>query len=274
MSLIYKASFQDFSVFHSIDQTPRQSDFNMHIHGENEIYLFAAGNAAYLVEGNEYPLNEGSVLIMRRSESHAVKILGDAPYERYVINFSDSFVNSIDPEHRLLEPFYNRSLGTANLYEADLFSGTKAIAYFEQMCREDGDCYEKRLRAATNLFSLLQDISYSQKKRMEINTDRSETSYKIIDYVNRHLFEELSVPIIANHFYMSPSQLERVFKKATRSSIWQYISAKRLAAAQSKIEEGSSAYTACEECGFGDYSAFYRAYVKKYGVPPNTSKQK
>ena len=53
MSLIYKANFSDFSVFHSVDEKPKQSDFRMHIHAENEIFLFISGNATYLVEGNE-----------------------------------------------------------------------------------------------------------------------------------------------------------------------------------------------------------------------------
>jgi AraC-like DNA-binding protein len=71
---------------------------------------------------------------------------------------------------------------------------------------------------------------------------------------------------------MSVSQLERVFKQATHSSVWHYITLKRLAAARERIESGSSATDASLECGFGDYSSFYRAYVKEYGRAPYVKK--
>ena len=87
-------------------------------------------------------------------------------------------------------------------------------------------------------------------------------------YVNKHLFEELSVPILAKQFFMSTSQFNRVFKQAAGASPWEYITIKRLTAAREKIRNGVSVQSACESCGFRDYSAFYRAYVKHFGCAP------
>lgn len=91
---------------------------------------------------------------------------------------------------------------------------------------------------------------------------------RMVMYVNEHLFNELSVPMLAEHFYLSTSQFSRVFRKATGAAPWEYITRKRLIAAREKIQNGSSAHSASEQCGFSDYSAFYRAYVKHFGCAP------
>ena len=40
------------------------------------------------------------------------------------------------------------------------------------------------------------------------------------------------------------------------------------------IEAGETASSAAYRVGFGDYSSFYRAYVKIIGEPPTTPKKK
>ncbi|MDE7212552.1 MAG: AraC family transcriptional regulator, partial [Lachnospiraceae bacterium] len=49
---------------------------------------------------------------------------------------------------------------------------------------------------------------------------------------------------------------------------WEYITIKRLNAAREKMRAGATAQSAGESCGYGDYSAFYRAYVKYFGCAP------
>jgi len=48
-----------------------------------------------------------------------------------------------------------------------------------------------------------------------------------------------------------------------------YITAKRLALAQREICSGGKPTEVCLECGFADYSAFYRAYVAHFGKKPS-----
>ena len=240
MAQIYRASFPEITVFHSIDEHPDQSDFSMHVHNTNEIFLFVSGKATYLVEGNEYPLYPGSLLIMRSAESHAINFLADEPYERYALNFSDSVFSLIDPEQRLLAPFYNRPLGVGNLYTPNEISEPSAIQRFRKMCKGSSDSYEAKMSILSNLLPLLNDIYTAQKHKTEQSREDEQISSEIINYINEHLFEDLSVPTIANHFYISASQTERIFKKATHSSVWRYIVVKRLAAARSKSPRGRS----------------------------------
>ena len=44
--------------------------------------------------------------------------------------------------------------------------------------------------------------------------------------------------------------------------------------AKELIEAGETASSAAYRVGFGDYSSFYRAYVKIVGEPPTTPKKR
>ena len=267
MGTIYQSVFHGLYFSHAIDRHPEQKSFSMHMHDQIEMYIFVSGKVRYHVEGNEYDLSPGDLLIIRQNEAHFADFLEDAPYERYVVNFLPSLLDSIDPERRLLTPFNDRPIGCDNLYRPSDLESVSALSCAKAMCVATEDKYARRLAILSNLLPLLQGVcdSFNQTKTPET---QNSIAGQITAYINEHLFEKLTVESIASHFFLSVSQIERIFKKATHASVWQYVTSKRLTAARVKIESGTSAYTACEECAFGDYSSFYRAYVKAYGESP------
>lgn len=268
MDILQEYGSEDLYMRYAVDENPNDRYFVMHVHERCEIFYYISGNAAYLVEGAEYLLKPGSILIMRPAESHRTKILGKGKYERYAINFSVSVIDTIDPKRRLLRAFFDRPLGRGNLYLPTEFEDESIRKIFADMCAGTDD-YEKRLNILTHLFLLLNSIDTVFLKRGSAEyLPPQSPSEKMVSYVNSHLFEKLSVPILAEHFFLSTSQFSRIFKQATGAAPWEYITIKRLTAAREKIRSGNSAQCAGEECGFGDYSAFYRAFVKYFGYSP------
>ncbi|MCI8359840.1 MAG: AraC family transcriptional regulator [Clostridiales bacterium] len=71
---------------------------------------------------------------------------------------------------------------------------------------------------------------------------------------------------------MSRSQLNRLFRQATGSSVWDYILLKRLVAARNAIRKGSAASEAAIACDWKDYSSFYRSYKTRFGVSPTAGR--
>ena len=195
MSIIYQSAFPDLNLSHSIDRHPEQKSFSMHLHNNLEMYIFVSGKARYHVEGNEYELSSGNLLIMRQNESHFTNFLEDAPYERYVLNFSPSILDGIDPEHRLLAPFNDRPLGSDNLYRPSDISSTSALSCVKAMCVSSEDPYARRLAILSNLLPLLQGVcdSFNKKKTPEL---QSSIAGQITAYINEHLFEK----VIRNRF--------------------------------------------------------------------------
>lgn len=268
MELLQEFYSKDLHARYAVSEKPDDKDFTMHVHESCEIFYFVSGNAEYLVEGARYPLEPGSLLIMRPTESHRTHILGGGRYERYTLNFPVSAVDCIDPEHRLLKAFFERPLGRGNFYTLDKIRLEKI---FYDMCRCNEDDYGKIVKILINLFTLLNIIDKAYLKRDSAEyTEPQNLSEQIVAYVNANLFEKISVPLLAENFFLSVSQFSRIFKQATGAAPWEYITIKRLTAAKEKIRRGASAQYASEDCGFGDYSAFYRSYVKYFGCSPKS----
>lgn len=265
--MLNEYSFDNIYIRHAVDDCPDDKHFTMHIHEQCEIYFFICGNVDYIVEGTKYPLDENSLMIMRPAEAHKPNIVGKERYERYAINFPIDFANFIDPEGRLTRAFSERPLGKNNMFGASEIDMALVKKLFTEMCGADND-YDKKLTIRTHLLMLLDMINRAYNKRGKTEYKPQSTAERIVAYVNNHLFEDISVPKLAELFYLSPSQFSRIFRQATGAAPWEYITKKRLTVAKEKIRSGYSAQAACDVCGFNDYSAFYRAYTKHFGCAP------
>ena len=259
--------FDDIYVRYAIVEQPEDSKFSMHIHEQCEIYFFITGNVEYLVEGSNYPLNESCLIITRPAEVHKAKILGTERYERYAINFPLSFVKSIDPKGVLTQAFTERPLGTNNLLRSPELDMKLVQKLFAEIFLDEDD-YTKQVTLKTHLLLLLDMIYRAFSEQHYINVTPTTASERIVRYVNNHIFDTISVPVLAKQFYLSSSQFSRIFKQTTGASPWEYITKKRLTAAKENIRNGFSIQQAAESCGFKDYSSFYRAYMKHFGTGP------
>lgn len=253
---------------HLTDEKPTHDPFYMHIHDQYEILYFIGGAASCTVETATYPLLPDTMILIRPMESHCITILAQEPYERYTINFSEELLDNIDPTHKLLAPFNDRPLGEQNVYCASDFTihPQKLLSAMQTPDSTKGD----RLTITAYLFALLHEINraFTRKKSDPIPPPAKSLAVEAADYINVHLFDPLSVQTIAADLYVSVSQLNRQFKKATGFSPWDYIVGKRLVSARSLIRGGVPATHAYLQCGFNDYSAFYRLYLKRFGISP------
>ncbi len=94
----------------------------------------------------------------------------------------------------------------------------------------------------------------------------------LIFYIEDHLDKELSLDLLAKEFFVSKYHIAHVFKDHLGMSIHQYITKKRLALCREAILGEMSITQAYQTFGFGDYSSFYRAFKKEYGISPRDFK--
>ncbi len=101
----------------------------------------------------------------------------------------------------------------------------------------------------------------------------SEKILSILNYLNEHLTESISIDDLSSRFYLSRYYLMHTFKEQTGYSIGSYLSTKRLLLAKELILSGKPITDVCYECGFKNYSTFSRAYKKCFGESPRDLRQ-
>ena len=95
-----------------------------------------------------------------------------------------------------------------------------------------------------------------------------------ISYINKNFTTKFTIETMATKLGLSPSTLFHEFKKAVGISIHQFVTEKRLVYAQKLLFENNMATKIYADCGFNDYSSFYKAYQKMFGHPPSSDNPK
>ncbi len=255
--------FINISASKGTTEAPNQNEFLMHMHDIYEIFCFIEGDAKYIVEGSIYPLHKGDLVLMRPSESHHISFMSEAKYTRMSIFFAPS---ASDPlTEKLLAPFNDHPLGRLNHYPSSRFFNSHIFHYVDEICRAEDDSLK-----ASYLTVLLCELC-PQFEKLSQSPDSAEKNVfsDVIEYINGNLTEELSLGLLCEHFFISKSQLNRSFKQIIGSTVWEYIMNKRLLLAKKLLEEGVVPTKVFLNCGFNDYTAFYRAYRAKFGYPPS-----
>ena len=259
---IYRST--DIFCFRAINDQPEPTDFKAHTHLMCEIYLLIRGKAVFHVEGTHYPLHAGDIVVTRPAEAHFVEVSQDEPYERLVINFSPNLLQSIDPETKLLKPFIQRPAGAQNLYRPEDAKESSFLPLIQAIQDSHGD----RMTMIANLILLLNQIVGVYDAHLQNQHSPATLEAKILAWIGTNLPRAVTLDELCYRYGISKAQLNRRFKNATGTTVGKYINAKRLMAAQQLIKSGTPPTEVYGQCGFSDYSSFYRAYIKHFKRSP------
>ena len=263
---------QDFQLSHNRDPYFRTMEF--HAHDFLELYYFLDGSVTYYIEDQVYDLCPGDLLIIPAGKMHRPVIANEhAAYERMVLWITPQYLQSIDSpagdlqknlqkvgEHGYCVPFR----GDETVFVTALL---KKLLYMQT-----NDTDPKFCAGAVELYLWTIFRSYG----VIDTTHRNETQVipQVIRYITEHFSEPLTLEDIAAEFFVSKSYLNRHFKAYTNSTVYAYIMALRLTHARRMLREGIPAVEAGRECGFSDYSTFYKAFKTQTGLSPQQFKSR
>lgn len=254
-------TFQSTSLYfkHHITPTPPCDSFSMHTHNMYELLYFISGDATHVIEDRKYKLKKGDLILIRPSKYHFIQIDSSAAYERYDILFDEKALG-IDTNK------IPRSTEVINLSANTVASGIlrKTDYYFAEL--EHKDFISVMTLLLKELFMCLGiKQEYSATEYSVINPLLSKT----LKYINMNLFTIKSVKEVASALFVTESYLFRLFKKELKNTPKKYITDKRLLLSQNLILMGKRPTEIYEDCGFCDYTSFYRSYIKFFGHPPS-----
>lgn len=276
-TVISKYAGENLSVRHGLDTEPSQENFFLHAHRTYELFYFISGDCYYTVEGTDYPLTPGCILIMRSGEAHTLHLRSPQAYERITINFAPSIIPLLGKE--IGELFCDRPLGKRNLYIPTEENRDFLKACMSKISKEtSADNSEGHI--ISNLMPVLVELYRLSAQNAEIadhiqppSQGSSETVSKIIEYINANLVTIKGLDELEKEFFFSKSYINRIFKESTGSSVWDYIVLKRLLLSRSLLQSGRQANIVASECGFCDYSSFYRQFKQRFGISPLSARK-
>ena len=107
--------------------------------------------------------------------------------------------------------------------------------------------------------------------RIEKNLLRSKNWLvpNIIEYINTHSSEALSLQEIADIFDKSPAYISTLFKKHSNIGFSEYVRTAKLTHAKKLLSEGKKVKEVSEQLGFSDPYYFSRIFKKAEGISPS-----
>lgn len=247
-----------------------------HWHEEAELTLVTKGSCVYQIDLIQYEAKEGDILFIPPLLLHSISIGAcDEFYsETYVFHMNFLGGNTTDIcSTRYLTPMCNHEFAMPCLITPQHAAYTSLHKCFNQITtlyqgQEFG--YELALKAflLQAVFLLLQ---YSDKNASAAANPSSAKLKIVLDYIELHYAEALSVSELAKLCYFSEYHFMRFFKKHMNMTCIQYINNVRLEKSVELFEHGNTSILEVSlSVGFHNLSYFHRAFKKKYHMTPLT----
>lgn len=270
-NLRFEDKKHQFAYAHNLDTVPDISSFRLHNHNDQyEILIFLQGSCEFRVEGTVYYMRPYDVVIAQSTEMHMMcHNTPLSPYERVVITVQDSFFIKNDCEE-FKKIFTNRPLGVNNLMSAELVRRHHILDIIQSMdeyLAEEDAALEIVLKS--KLIELLYNLNRISVKS-EKHSFYDEHVKDILLYINDNITSDLSLDAIAGHFFINKYHLCHLFKQQTGLTVNKYITYKRILLVRELYAKGASLMDASIEAGFGNYSNFYKMYLRETGKSPKT----
>ena len=263
---------ENYRYFHLRDTAGQERDF--HFHDFDKIVLLLSGRVNYLVEDQSYLLQPWDLLLVKHHAIHKALIDRSEPYERIIVYLDRQYFDRALPQARLMDCFESADRSRRYLLVPDGEQRAElgeTLRAFER-AREDSRFGAEAMRD-TLMMQILIQIGRMAPAAPESREQADPKIRQVLSFINEHLTEELTVEQLSERVYLSRYHFMRLFKAQTGSTVHAYVRQKRLLSAARLIREGVPAAKAAADSGFGDYSAFHRAFKECFGIAPGELKK-
>lgn len=254
------------------DVSYSNAQIQLHSHAFYELlYCRNTCGVEYLIGSERYRLMRGDVVFVPPGVSHR-PLLPERiaePYKRYVIWMSQEFIE----RYAALFPYaFTEKQVTAGMLR---LRGTRWDACLAELFRagvEEAEGGKDGWEAAVvgNTVTLLTQLKRATNDHAAhaLKAEKPELLDRIMAYVEESFAGETKLEDVAKAFFVSSSTVSHLFKQKLGISFYRFVTQRRLIAAKSMLEREIPSETVAVQTGFGDYSGFYRAFKKEYGISP------
>ncbi len=259
----------------SISSSQVKGYFSMsarHYHDKYEIYYLREGERFYFVKDSVFHIRKGCLVLIKAGQLHKTTDAEKPHHERVLLYFRKAFIEAANNSTlRILELLDSKSYFVAELSIKEQRTVENLFAEMFREAEEKGDYYEICLQGL--LLRLLANIGrYTRLTQAEdflSSSPKHEKISEVVRHINEHYIEELTIPLLAESFYISPYYLSRIFKETTGFTLLEYINLTRVKAAEKLlINTKIKVIEVAEKSGFGSVSQFNRVFKQITGCSP------
>ena len=233
-----------------------------HFHDRFEIFYLLSGERYYFIKDRTFFIKKGDLVLINIYDLHKTIDTGVPNHERILIKFSKEFVNTLNsPIDEIMTPLFN-----VNLIHFSIQAQISVEDILQKMLHEIDS---KKTGFELSLQSLLMQLLIFSTRYIEKNPAHTpehpspihQKISEIVQYINLHYPEEISLSSISKLFFVSPYYLSRAFNKVTGFTFIEYLNIVRIKEAQRLLRESRlSASAIAEKVGFGSIAHFGRVF--------------
>lgn len=249
-------------------------DVQLHHHDFFEVYFLISGDVTYTIESRQYQLLPGDILLISPQELHQICVRPEmSSYERYVLWIDPKLLQQFSTEDTDLALHLDRSAPRrSNLLHTRPEQASHLQRLLDQLWEEsDSGQYGADVMQQSLLrqfLVLINRLAAGHQELLEAVTHSSQAVSDVVDYINLHYSQPLSLEQLAAQVYVSKYHLSHEFNRLVGTSVYRYIQKKRLLIARQLLAQGKRPNQVFDACGFTDYAGFYRAFRNEYGISP------
>lgn len=269
MDLLYENAEGTFSASYR-----KASSHHMpvgHDHGTYEIFYLMAGKRAFFIKDRTMIAEEGDVVIVAPRVLHRTTDTEMPAHERLVINLHESGMGAGGTERGIFQPLFDRDYAIVRTSAVDRQAIAKLARQTIRELEERQPGFETYARtlAVQLLVVCCRHLARHSAEPPRAPSPMHERMSEIARYINAHYAQELSLPLLADKFFVSPYYLSRSFKEATGFTFVEYVNGVRVNEAKKLLEgTGLKASLIARKVGFGSVTHFGRVFKETTGHAP------
>jgi AraC-like DNA-binding protein len=264
----------DFELFYYSDT--KFKTVEPHVHDFYEYYFPVSDGSSMEINHHIYPLSTRSVVLIPPMINHrAISSSFTSQYQRYVLWISKAYMQKLIQQSIDFSYLNQQAENGTYLFtysEDEIYTLHTLILRFlhETNSTRFGHYTFQQIELNELLMTLARKDAEHSITAGHSKTQRNESDFieTIASYIDRNLSSDLSLHALAAHFFVSEDYISHLFTARLHVSPHQYILSMRLAHARVVIINGRPIAHVYLDCGFKDYSSFYRAFKKAFGVAP------
>ena len=243
----------------------------MHFHEGYELVLGVRSENRCFLHDTGYAFSDRTLIFIPARLVHIIKYRPDTPYSRYVVNFSEAFIQKTLAAlgcPGLLAELSSRNCLCVQLSPQQYFAVHGLFHALHTAYRRADGLPEARGYLSLLLLEAARLLPLGPSHPAAEMSAAHRLARGVARYLDENYAKEIVLEELAAQFYVSKYYLCHSFHEATGSGVVDYLQCRRILEAQKLLMQGCEAHRAAMQCGFHTMQHFYRVFKRVTGTSP------